>query len=396
MAGRDWALGFRIGAEELEDLAIGAAILGTGGGGDPYIGKLLAKHAIDVYGEVDLIDPDDVPDDALVIPTAMMGAPTVLIEKIPRGDETLQALRLLEKHLDKRAYATMPIESGGVNSTIPIAVAARARIPVVDADGMGRAFPELQMESFHIYGIEGSPIALVDERGDSAIVRTVDNFMLEWIARGITIRMGGTAHIAEYAMSGKDLKRTAIRNTISLGIKIGRAVRDANRRKEDPVEAIMRVTEDTNYGRAIELFRGKIVDVQRRTTAGFAVGNVSIEGLDRYEGKLMNIRFQNENLVATVGDQVVATVPDLITVLHSDSGLPITTEWLKYGYRVVVIGIPTPEIMRTPEALKVWGPAYFGYKDIEYKPLELLHKDYYAKHRLPKEKENKYGPILRG
>jgi len=31
-----------VGEAELEDIAVGAAILGTGGGGDPHIGKLLA------------------------------------------------------------------------------------------------------------------------------------------------------------------------------------------------------------------------------------------------------------------------------------------------------------------------------------------------------------------
>lgn len=32
-----------IGLQEIEDLAVGATILGAGGGGDPYIGMLLAK-----------------------------------------------------------------------------------------------------------------------------------------------------------------------------------------------------------------------------------------------------------------------------------------------------------------------------------------------------------------
>ena len=51
--------------------------------------------------------------------------------------------------------------------------------------------------------------------------------------------------------------------------------------------------------------------------------------------------------------------------------MPITTERLRYGYRVRVIGIPTPAMMRTPEALAVWGPRAFGY-DLDFVPLELL------------------------
>src|SRR5882762_6238162 len=94
--------------QDLLDLARGAAFLGTGGGGDPYIGRLMVERALAEGGRLTLISPDEVPDDAFVIPTAMMGAPTVLVEKIPAGHEAIASLRALEKHLGKRAYATMP------------------------------------------------------------------------------------------------------------------------------------------------------------------------------------------------------------------------------------------------------------------------------------------------
>jgi uncharacterized protein len=79
--------------ENLEDLAIGAAVLGTGGGGDPYIGKLMAVQAIREYGLVQLIGVDELADDALVVPSAMMGAPTVTVEKVPSGEEIIQAFQ---------------------------------------------------------------------------------------------------------------------------------------------------------------------------------------------------------------------------------------------------------------------------------------------------------------
>jgi DUF917 family protein len=387
----------KVGVREIEDIAVGAAIMGTGGGGDPYIGKLMAISAIEKYGEVTLLDPDEVPDEELIIPTAMMGAPTVMIERIPRGDEALASLRDLEAYLGKKAYATMPIEAGGLNSTIPFTVAAKAGLPVVDADGMGRAFPELQMESFSVYGLPGSPIVIHDEKGNFVLSKTVDNVMLEWLARGVTMRMGGASHIAEYSMTGAEVKRTGIKNSPTLALKIGRAIREAHEKKRNPFEALMEVTEGTNYGKAIPLFKGKIVDVERRTTAGFAVGTVTIEGFDdEYKDKTLKIKFQNENLIATENGKILATVPDLISVMDEETGFAITTETLRYGFRVIVIGIPTPEIMRTPEALKVWGPKYFGYKDVDYLPLELMHKDYYKNARLSPEKEAKYRHLIGG
>src|SRR5919108_5591225 len=129
----------------LEDIALGATVLGTGGGGDPTLGKLMAQQAVARHGPIQLLPLDELPDDAWVIPTAMMGAPTVLVEKIPAGTEVLDAFRLLERRLQCRAVATLSIEAGGVNSMTPMAVAAGLGVPIVDADGMGRAFPEIQM-----------------------------------------------------------------------------------------------------------------------------------------------------------------------------------------------------------------------------------------------------------
>ena len=70
----------KIGIKEIEDMALGATVLGAGGGGDPYVGKLMAIEAIKKYGEVELISPDEVPDDAVVCVSQMMGAPTIMVD----------------------------------------------------------------------------------------------------------------------------------------------------------------------------------------------------------------------------------------------------------------------------------------------------------------------------
>ena len=126
----------KLDIQSIEDIAVGAAILGAGGGGDPTHGKLIAILAMQKHGAVELLTTEEVPDDALIIPLSSMGAPTVGLEKLPKGDEALHACRALEKHLGKKAYATMPIEAGGMNSTIPIGAAASIGIPLIDADGM--------------------------------------------------------------------------------------------------------------------------------------------------------------------------------------------------------------------------------------------------------------------
>jgi DUF917 family protein len=345
--------------DQLEDLARGAAVLGTGGGGDPYVGRLLVREAIREHGPVTVLDPGEVADDALVIPTAQMGAPTVVHEKLPGGNEPALALRALERHLGRKADATMPIECGGINSMIPLLVGARLGLPVVDADGMGRAFPELQMETFGVYGVPGSPMAIGGERGETTIIDTgTDNKQMEWLARGITIRLGGVAHIAEYSMSGADVKRTAVPNTLSLALAVGRAIRVAREHTTDPIDAIADALRETPYPHLRVLFRGKVSDVERRTEAGFARGRAAAVSFDG--GHKLEIVFQNENLVALVDGEVRCLVPDLICVLEAETAEPITTETLRYGQRVTVVGISTPDLMRTPAALATFGPTAFG------------------------------------
>jgi uncharacterized protein len=351
--------------KDLDHIAIGAAILGAGGGGDPYIGKLMAKQAIKKHGPVKLIQTGDVPDDALIIPSAMMGAPAVMVEKLPNGGEPAASFQSLEAYLGKKAYATISIEAGGINSCIPIYTAACLGIPLVDCDGMGRAFPELPMTTFSVAGISSTPMVLCDEKGNKILLETVTNAWSETLARTATVAMGLSSMIAIYCMTGKELKDYAVKGTISLARKIGQKIVESNRSKTSPIEAILEIT------RGHRLFEGKIVDVQRDLTTGFVRGTVTIEGMDSDSGSTFSLDFQNENLVGMKDGKPAAITPDLITLLDREKGFPITTESLRYGQRVVIIGMPCDPFWRTEAGLNQVGPRYFKY-DIDYVPIEEL------------------------
>ena len=360
----------KIRVADLDDLCRGAAVLGTGGGGDPYVGRLVAAQAMGDRGAVDLIDLDALDDAALVVAVGNMGAPTILIEKIPNGDEPVWALEALEKRLGRRADAIIPFEAGGSNATIPFLVAAKRGLPVVDGDGMGRAFPELQMETFNVYGVSASPVALADPHNNRVVIEARSAEAAERLARGVAIRMGGRASLAEYAMDGATAKRVSVPATLSLCLILGGVIRRARERHTDPFAALIAALAETHYSHGRDLFAGKIVDLARTTTRGFAIGHAAIDGIGTWRGR-MTITFQNENLVARHEGEVRAIVPDLICVLDADTAEPITTERLRYGQRVRVIGISAPPIMRTPEALAVFGPGAFGL-DEPFRPLESL------------------------
>jgi uncharacterized protein len=354
----------RFAEEQLDDLAVGAAILGTGGGGNPYIGKLLARSALRESGPVTIVDVDEVPDDALVVPSAMMGAPTVIVEKLPSGEEAVRAFRALEQHLGRAITHTMPIEAGGLNSVIPFAVAARLGLPIVDADGMGRAFPEVQMVTAGVYGIPATPMALADEKGNEVILAgTLDNRWTERFARSITVDMGSTAMVAQYPLTGRQLKQAMVPGTLGLAEELGRLVRETKAEHGDPVAAVV----ERLAGR--RLFTGKVTDVERRTVAGFARGEARLEGIGGHDGSELTLQFQNEHLVARRGGEVLASVPDLIMVLDGETGEATTTEDLRYGYRVAVLGAPCDGRWRTDPGLELVGPRCFGY-DFDYVPIE--------------------------
>src|SRR5580704_11695126 len=159
--------------DSLRALARGCAILGAGGGGDPRIGLLAALQATEDFGPVQLVDLDDLADDGLIMPCGMIGAPTVAIEKIQNGDEGIRLREHLEQLTGRTVVALMSAEIGGSNGLLPIVWAARSGLPIVDADGMGRAFPLVPQLSMHLAGVSPSPSVMTDERGNVLVFRTI-------------------------------------------------------------------------------------------------------------------------------------------------------------------------------------------------------------------------------
>jgi DUF917 family protein len=358
----------KIGLDDLDDLALGATFLGTGGGGDPYIATLMTRRAIETHGPVTMLSLDELADDDLVFACGNLGAPTVAIEKIMGADQPPAAVLALEKHLGRRADALMAFEAGGSNSMMPLYIAALLGKPIIDADGMGRAFPEMQMVTFSVYGASGSPFALASEHGDTVILDIADGKRAEYIARGIAIRMGARSAKASYPMDGKTARRVAIPGTTSLCQAIGANLRQSREQNREPFAALIEMLSGTPYGHAKVLYAGKVSDLSRETRDGWAIGKVVISSEDAAP---LEIQFQNEFLAARQDAKLRAIVPDLICILDSDMAQPITTERLRYGQRVTVMAVSAPPIMRTEAALAVFGPAGFGMED-RFVPVEDL------------------------
>jgi len=357
--------------EEIRDLALGAAFLGSGGGGAPFATLLQLEVMYERGGQVRLIDLADVPDDALVAPCGWMGAPTISDEKLPNGGEPLRGLEKLEEIKGQTVHSVFPLEIGGSNGLAPLLLAAQRKIPVVDCDGMGRAFPESQMVVFNVHGCSANPVIVTDCKGNCIVMDAVSNEEEEQIARTLSIAMGGSCHVIDYSGSGYQMKQHAVRGTVSLSITIGRTLRTAHYHGEDPFAALttcLRASGFHRYGGV--LFDGKLIDIERDTRGGFAVGRATLEAFGSDER--IEVEFQNENLVARRDGAVVATVPDILTFMDRETAVPVTTEELRYGQRLKLYGVSVPPILRTPQALAVFGPKVFGIKN-KYQPIEMIN-----------------------
>jgi uncharacterized protein len=348
-----------IDEDALPAIALGCSVLGAGGGGESEAGMLGAMQAIRQYGPVEVVDLDDLPADALVMPVEYIGAPLVSLEKLGNPESGDLVRTHIEQEMGQPVAALMAGEIGGSNGLVPILWAARMGLPVADADGMGRAFPEAQHTTMEIAGISPTPSVIADERGNWLTVHAQDAYWLERLNRALSVVFGGDAAQTSYPMTVAQARTGTARGTVTLASKVGTAMMTS----DDPFAALEAELS------ARQLVSGKIVDVERRVEGGWVRGAVLIEGLATDSGRLVRLEIQNENLVAIEDGVVRAMVPDIITVLDSYTATPIHTERLSYGQRVTVVGMPADPIWRTDKGLALAGPRAFGY-DIDYVPIE--------------------------
>jgi DUF917 family protein len=348
-------------ADDIESLAVGAWILGTGGGGSPYLGLLNMRRLYAEGSRVSLLPPDSLADNDWVAAVSNMGAPLVGQERLTDSRTIARAVALMEEHTAYRFRGIMALEIGGGNAIQPLMAAAHLKRPVVDADMMGRAYPEAQMTSVAVGNLKPCPLTTVDVRGLESIVDQVPTWKwMERVSRKICVEYGSIASTCKAPRTGAEVKRWGIHGTTTKAIAIGAAVRAAQRAHDDPIAAILAV----EPGKV--LYKGKVVDVERRTTEGFLRGKTRFDGLDDWRGAVMNLDFQNEWIIAWLDGLPLAMSPDLICVLDSVSGEAVGTEVIRYGQRVTVIALPPPPVFLTSKGLEHVGPRAFGY-DIDFK-----------------------------
>ncbi|KAF2001267.1 hypothetical protein P154DRAFT_521963 [Amniculicola lignicola CBS 123094] len=386
-----------ISETDLEWITIGCYILGTGGGGSPYSAMLRMRGVLRSGGIVRVMNPYDLNDDDLIGSGGGVGSPTVGIEKLAGTEMTDAQEALYSMYKGGRATHMIALEIGGGNGLqgMILGASTNMNLPTVDGDWMGRAYPTKWQTTPVVFGereIVFAPVAGSDGNGNTIYMPTASSDLkVEQVFRAALSQLGSSIGVADGPVTGAETKRWAVEHTISLSWRIGREV--ARTRKENRIdtvaEAIIDSVGGSRTGRV--LFKGKIVGVERTLRMGHVYGEVIIEGTDtinttgdsrsQFIGKI-KIPFKNENIAAIrlpeggqdiVGEEknenVLAIVPDLISVIDAQNGENIGTPEYRYGLLVVVIGITASERWTSPKGIEIGGPKAFGMDHLEYKPL---------------------------
>jgi len=358
--------------QDLSDIQYGAAILGAGGGGDLEEGFDLIDTALAAGKSFRLLSLDEVPDDALICTPYMLGAISSLSDEEERLYEGLErsdtnpillAYEAFQKHLGKEFYATTACELGGSNTAAAFFPAAMNDHFILDADPAGRAVPEITHSTYYFAGLPASPIMAANEFGETFLLdNVVDDQRAETLVRALCQVSRHSIAAIDHALDMKVLRDVLIPGTISKAMEMGRTWRLALDKGENVAEAVATV------GGGLVGFTGEVSAIEFSTVEGFTLGSIEIAGTAEFAGKQFKIMVKNENLVGWMDGEVAVTIPDLVCLLDTDSGQPVTNPHAFVGQNVAVVLLPAPVEFQTEKALSVFGPSYAGVEG-EYKAI---------------------------
>lgn len=360
--------------EALEDALVGSSYLGTGGGGSLAAARELIAADLAAGLSFTMIGVDALADDdriacpyglASLAPTSEdMQARLDAIES--RVEEPVQAaFSVLETHLGQKLAAVILGEIGPLSLAEGLSTAARLGVPALDADTVGRAVPEINQHSVKVAGIPLTPIGAATPFGDEMVVGTLgDPSRAEDILRSIAV-VSRVCGVADSPITGAQAKQpgTLVTDSLSLSMRIGAAVREARSTSSDPIEAA-RLAADGYL-----LFRGRVADFNWRDEDGFLVGDLALEGTGDFAGQTFATDYKNEHLVARRDGAIVATCPDLISVIDLGTYDGVNNPDFTRGQEVAVLGFRCDPLWRSEAGLAVFSPRYFGY-DVDYVPIE--------------------------
>lgn len=368
--------------ESREPLLEGLAIFGTGGGGSPEFGKAIMENDFKLGREYTVVDPEDVEDDSFIISGGIMGSVKVVdtasVEDIVANweekFELLEALEITQDFFGKKVDYIVPFELGGLNTPVILSLGARANIPVINGDALGRAAPETHMTSFLGHGVSLTPMPLVDSEGNVIIVKeSITNTFPDEIGRWVIPRGGGMGANNHYPMDGKTLKTCVIPNTISQALTLGEGMIKAREKGQSVIDIILEQVDGHL------LLSNEVVEKIEEEDKGGFLHKVVTVGDESSKNHKIELVIKNEVMLCKINGEPVCIFPDLTLIVKSQSGRGLMSSELKEGTKLSIILAPCHKRLRkaatSPRGRTAFNPTRFGLKGLLYTPMEELIKE---------------------
>lgn len=359
--------------QDLHDILLGAAIVGTGGGGSLEYGIEIIDKALDDGCEFTLADLDEIPDDALVGTPYGCGSIGALSEEQQREYDSLDkidttpevaAVKAIEDYFGKDLYGVIATELGGANTAVALEAGARLNKPIIDADPAGRSVPCLQHSTYYLKDVPIYPMSIANEFGDSMVLtKTASDERAEALTRAAAVASFNHVGVVDHPGEWKTMKNALLKNTITMCLEIGQVARKA---QEEGRNYAYDVAEQFN-GRII--FEGIVKSSTWEDREGFTYSDLVVEGRNDYEGDEFKLWIQNENIISWKNGDYYVTVPDSINIVRDKENMPLLNPDAEEGMEVTIFALTAFDEWRTEKGLEILGPKFFGH-DIQYKKLE--------------------------
>jgi len=358
--------------DDVKDVLAGFAVLGSGGGGSTAAAlERLEQTARGGY-EFRLAELDDLGPDARLACIGGIGALAVneneAYDRLPKSEKHagLLAVEALNAYQGADLDALLTGEIGVEALSDAWCPAAELGLPLVDADPIGRAVPEIQHSLYNVHGVSITPQAVATEVGDTLIVtNVVCDERSEALLRAMAVASGDVVYALDHPGTVAELRRALIPGAISMTQEIGRALRDALAAGEDPAAAAA-----VAAGGFVR-FRGTISAADTESRDGFTVGETHLTGVGADAGARYRIWLKNENLMSWRDGAVDVTTPDVITLMGEGGEVLLNPCDDAVGAAVAVIAVPAWPQLRSDEMVALLGPRSFGF-DADYSPVAGL------------------------
>ena len=277
----------------------------------------------------------------------------MISEVIPVGDEFETALSMLQDRLTASVAGIYPLAAASLNAMVPVYVAMRSGIPLIDVDPMGRVFPLLSLTTLALAGLSAGPIGLSGVTGESAVVDVRSPFRAERIVRALAGEMGGWVATASYPVTADALVRFGVLGSVSRLIEIGQIL-DASRPTQTKYAAL-----STLLG-IRRVIRARVVEVEGLsgpTGPSLPDRPSSVTLVDELQGRIIRLEMQNEIQLMLVDGDIHAGLPDIITLTRPEDAAVAGLEDLWVGNKLDIISFPAAPQWYTPEGQAIVEPA---------------------------------------